>query len=161
MISRQYLWGNKRFQEKFYFNPGDTGFKVFDTRFGKIGVAICWDQWFPEAARVMALQGAEVSAEVRCCPKFWLLLCFAWLDRHGYFEWKPRSFAFPASWARCLSVNHSSTALKKRLPHGTQYVKTAAIRRGIPLRYVVDSRGQVGNGSPRRVCGACALLFCC
>ncbi|CAM9887782.1 unnamed protein product [Ascophyllum nodosum] len=48
------------YQEKFYFNPGDTGFKVFDTRFGKIGVAICWDQWFPEAARVMALQGADL-----------------------------------------------------------------------------------------------------
>ncbi|CAM9208194.1 unnamed protein product [Hapterophycus canaliculatus] len=48
------------YQEKFYFNPGDTGFKVFDTRFGKIGVAICWDQWFPEAARGMALQGAEI-----------------------------------------------------------------------------------------------------
>ncbi|CAB1101023.1 CPA [Ectocarpus sp. CCAP 1310/34] len=48
------------YQEKFYFNPGDTGFKVFDTQFGKIGVAICWDQWFPEAARSMALQGAEL-----------------------------------------------------------------------------------------------------
>ncbi len=47
-------------QEKFYFSPGDTGFKVFGTRFGKVGVAICWDQWFPEAARAMALQGAEV-----------------------------------------------------------------------------------------------------
>ncbi|KAM0947464.1 putative N-carbamoylputrescine amidase [Dioscorea sansibarensis] len=48
------------YQEKFYFNPGDTGFKVFATKFAKIGVAICWDQWFPEAARAMALQGAEV-----------------------------------------------------------------------------------------------------
>eukprot|EP00752_Nemacystus_decipiens_P002402 g2265.t1 len=48
------------YQEKFYFNPGDTGFKVFETKFGKIGVAICWDQWFPEAARAMALQGAEL-----------------------------------------------------------------------------------------------------
>lgn len=48
------------YQEKFYFNPGDTGFKVFETKFAKIGVAICWDQWFPEAARAMALQGAEV-----------------------------------------------------------------------------------------------------
>lgn len=47
-------------QEKFYFSPGDTGFKVFDSRYGKIGVAICWDQWFPEAARAMVLQGAEV-----------------------------------------------------------------------------------------------------
>ncbi len=48
------------YQEKHYFAPGDTGFQVWDTRFGKIGVAICWDQWFPEAARVMALKGAEL-----------------------------------------------------------------------------------------------------
>ncbi len=48
------------YQEKFYFTPGDTGFKVWDTKFGKIGVGICWDQWFPEAARCMALNGAEL-----------------------------------------------------------------------------------------------------
>lgn len=48
------------YQEKFYFTPGDTGFKVFDTRFGTIGVGICWDQWFPETARAMALLGAEL-----------------------------------------------------------------------------------------------------
>eukprot|EP00245_Coleochaete_scutata_P004077 TRINITY_DN16296_c0_g1_i1.p2 TRINITY_DN16296_c0_g1~~TRINITY_DN16296_c0_g1_i1.p2 ORF type:complete len:305 (+),score=61.70 TRINITY_DN16296_c0_g1_i1:143-1057(+) len=48
------------YQEKFYFSPGDTGFKVFKTRYANIGVGICWDQWFPEAARAMALQGAEV-----------------------------------------------------------------------------------------------------
>tara|TARA_B100001057_G_C22824746_1_gene940950 strand:- start:276 stop:1148 length:873 start_codon:yes stop_codon:yes gene_type:complete len=48
------------YQEKFYFNPGDTGFKVWDTAYAKIGVGICWDQWFPEAARIMALKGAEV-----------------------------------------------------------------------------------------------------
>ena len=47
------------YQEKYYFTPGDTGFKVWATRFGKIGVGICWDQWFPEAARAMALMGAE------------------------------------------------------------------------------------------------------
>jgi N-carbamoylputrescine amidase len=47
------------YQEKFYFTPGDTGFRVWRTRFGTFGCAICWDQWFPEAARVMALQGAE------------------------------------------------------------------------------------------------------
>ena len=41
--------------EKYYFNPGDTGFKVWETAFGKIGIGICWDQWFPEAARIMAL----------------------------------------------------------------------------------------------------------
>ena len=47
------------YQEKFYFNPGDTGFKVWDTSFGRIGVGICWDQWFPECARAMALLGAD------------------------------------------------------------------------------------------------------
>ena len=48
------------YQEKYYFSPGDTGFRVWQTRYAKIGVGICWDQWFPEAARVMALQGAEL-----------------------------------------------------------------------------------------------------
>ncbi|HAJ73166.1 MAG TPA: N-carbamoylputrescine amidase [Lachnospiraceae bacterium] len=48
------------YQEKFYFTPGDTGFKVWNTRYGKIGVGICWDQWFPECARSMALMGAEI-----------------------------------------------------------------------------------------------------
>lgn len=48
------------YQEKFYFTPGDTGFRVFQTRFGTIGVGICWDQWFPETARSMALLGAEL-----------------------------------------------------------------------------------------------------
>lgn len=48
------------YYEKFYFSPGDTGFKVWDTRYAKIGVGICWDQWFPEAARIMCLKGAEL-----------------------------------------------------------------------------------------------------
>jgi N-carbamoylputrescine amidase len=48
------------YHEKYYFSPGDTGFKVFDTKFAKLGVAICWDQWFPETARAMALMGAEI-----------------------------------------------------------------------------------------------------
>ncbi|PWJ48189.1 N-carbamoylputrescine amidase [Faecalicatena contorta] len=48
------------YQEKFYFTPGDTGFTVWDTRYGKIGVGICWDQWFPETARCLALKGADV-----------------------------------------------------------------------------------------------------
>ena len=48
------------YQEKFYFRPGDTGFKVWPTRFGTLGVGICWDQWFPECARAMALLGAEL-----------------------------------------------------------------------------------------------------
>ena len=48
------------YQEKYYFRPGDTGFKVWNTRFGRVGTGICWDQWYPEAARAMTLMGAEV-----------------------------------------------------------------------------------------------------
>ena len=48
------------YEEKFYFNPGDTGFKVWKTRYGMVGCGICWDQWYPEAARCMALMGADV-----------------------------------------------------------------------------------------------------
>jgi N-carbamoylputrescine amidase len=48
------------YEEKFYFRPGNTGFKVWDTRFGKLGVGICWDQWYPECARAMMLLGAEI-----------------------------------------------------------------------------------------------------
>ena len=48
------------FYEKFYFTPGDTGFRAWQTRYGKIGVLICWDQWYPEGARLTALQGAEI-----------------------------------------------------------------------------------------------------
>lgn len=48
------------YYEKYYFTPGDIGFRTFDTRFGRIGVLICWDQWFPEGARLTALQGAQV-----------------------------------------------------------------------------------------------------
>jgi N-carbamoylputrescine amidase len=48
------------YEEKFYFSPGDTGFMVFDTAAGRIGIGICWDQWFPECARILALKGAEL-----------------------------------------------------------------------------------------------------
>ena len=48
------------YEEKYYFSPGDTGYKVWDTAFGRIGLGICWDQWFPECARAMALMGAEM-----------------------------------------------------------------------------------------------------
>ena len=48
------------YEEKYYFHPGNTGFKVFETKYAKIGVGICWDQWFPEASRIMALNGAEL-----------------------------------------------------------------------------------------------------
>ncbi len=48
------------YEEKFYFSPGDTGFKVFKTKYGRIGIGICWDQWFPETARILTLKGAEL-----------------------------------------------------------------------------------------------------
>ncbi|MCC6920540.1 MAG: N-carbamoylputrescine amidase [Alphaproteobacteria bacterium] len=48
------------YHEKFYFNPGDTGFPVWETQVGRVGAAVCWDQWFPEVARILALKGAEV-----------------------------------------------------------------------------------------------------
>ena len=48
------------YQEKYYFSPGDTGFKVWPTQYGNVGVGICWDQWFPECARAMALKGADI-----------------------------------------------------------------------------------------------------
>lgn len=51
---------NPQYEEKFYFTPGDTGFKVFNTMYGRIGIGICWDQWFPETARCLALLGAEM-----------------------------------------------------------------------------------------------------
>jgi N-carbamoylputrescine amidase len=51
---------NPGYEEKYYFSPGDTGFGVLDTRFGRIGCGICWDQWFPETARCLALKGAEM-----------------------------------------------------------------------------------------------------
>ena len=51
---------NPGYEEKFYFSPGDTGFPVIDTKFARLGCAICWDQWFPEVARILTLKGAEV-----------------------------------------------------------------------------------------------------
>ena len=57
---KSHIPDGRGYQEKFYFSPGDTGFKVWDTAAGRIGLGICWDQWFPEAARAMALMGAEI-----------------------------------------------------------------------------------------------------
>ena len=57
---KSHIPDDPQFMEKFYFTPGDTGYRVFNTKFGKIGVLICWDQWFPEAARITALMGAEI-----------------------------------------------------------------------------------------------------
>ena len=57
---KSHIPDGRGYQEKFYFSPGDTGFKVWDTAAGKLGLGICWDQWFPETARAMALMGAEL-----------------------------------------------------------------------------------------------------
>ena len=60
MYRKMHIPDDPRYYEKFYFTPGDLGFKNFDTKYGRIGVLICWDQWFPEAARLTAMQGADV-----------------------------------------------------------------------------------------------------
>jgi N-carbamoylputrescine amidase len=57
---KMHIPDDPHYYEKFYFTPGDLGFKVFDTKFGRIGILICWDQWFPEAPRLLGLQGVEV-----------------------------------------------------------------------------------------------------
>jgi N-carbamoylputrescine amidase len=57
---KSHIPDGRGYQEKFYFSPGDTGFKVWGTAAGKVGLGICWDQWFPEVARAMALMGAEI-----------------------------------------------------------------------------------------------------
>jgi N-carbamoylputrescine amidase len=60
MYRKMHIPDDPLYYEKFYFTPGDLGFRSFRTRFGCLGVGICWDQWYPEAARLMALQGAEI-----------------------------------------------------------------------------------------------------
>lgn len=60
MYRKMHIPEDPAYYEKFYFTPGDLGYKTFDTKFAKIGVLICWDQWYPEAARLTALQGAEI-----------------------------------------------------------------------------------------------------
>jgi N-carbamoylputrescine amidase len=57
---KMHIPDDPHYYEKFYFTPGDTGFRVFDTRFGRVGVLVCWDQWYPEAARLTALRGADI-----------------------------------------------------------------------------------------------------
>jgi len=57
---KMHIPDDPHYYEKFYFTPGDLGYKVFDTKYGRIGVLICWDQWFPEAARLLGLQGVEI-----------------------------------------------------------------------------------------------------
>jgi N-carbamoylputrescine amidase len=60
MYRKMHIPDDPLYYEKFYFTPGDLGFRAFDTKFGKIGVCVCWDQWYPEAARLTALAGAQI-----------------------------------------------------------------------------------------------------
>ncbi len=81
------------YYEKFYFTPGDTGFRAWDTKYGKIGVLVCWDQWYPEAARLTALQGAEIifyPTAIGWHPKEKRALG---ADQHGAWEIIQRSHA--------------------------------------------------------------------
>jgi N-carbamoylputrescine amidase len=57
---KMHIPDDPQYYEKFYFTPGDTGFRSFDTKFGRVGVCVCWDQWYPEAARLTALTGAQI-----------------------------------------------------------------------------------------------------
>jgi N-carbamoylputrescine amidase len=83
---KQHIPDDPGFYEKFYFSPGDGGYKVFDTRYGKIGTLICWDQWYPEAARITSLMGAEVIF----CPTAigWALSQEEPLNRQQYEAWQ-------------------------------------------------------------------------
>lgn len=60
MYRKMHIPDDPLYYEKFYFTPGDLGFRAFDTRFGRVGVCVCWDQWYPEAARLTALAGAQI-----------------------------------------------------------------------------------------------------
>lgn len=60
MYRKMHIPDDPAYYEKFYFTPGDLGYKIFETKYAKIGVLICWDQWYPEAARITALKGAEI-----------------------------------------------------------------------------------------------------
>lgn len=60
MYRKMHIPDDPSYYEKFYFTPGDLGFRSFDTRFGRVGVCVCWDQWYPEAARLTALSGAQI-----------------------------------------------------------------------------------------------------
>lgn len=83
---KQHIPDDPGFYEKFYFSPGDGGYKVFDTRYGRIGTLICWDQWYPEAARITSLMGAEVIF----CPTAigWALSQEESLNRQQYEAWQ-------------------------------------------------------------------------
>ncbi|HMP30443.1 MAG TPA: carbon-nitrogen hydrolase [Saprospiraceae bacterium] len=92
------------FYEKFYFTPGDLGYKVWDTKFGKIGVLICWDQWYPEAARITALMGAEIIFYPTAIG--WATLQDAHTNEEQYNAWQTiqRSHAV-ANGVHVVSVN--------------------------------------------------------
>lgn len=92
------------YYEKFYFTPGDLGYKVFQTQFGKVGVLICWDQWYPEAARITALMGAEILFYPTAIG--WALSQTAEVNQDQYSAWQTiqRSHAI-ANGIPVVSVN--------------------------------------------------------
>ncbi|HEY9124549.1 MAG TPA: carbon-nitrogen hydrolase [Bacteroidales bacterium] len=96
------------FYEKFYFAPGDTGYKAFDTKYGRIGVLICWDQWYPEAARITSLMGAKVLFYPTAIG--WELDTSAEINNEQYQAWQTiqRSHAI-ANGVHVVSVNRVGT----------------------------------------------------
>ena len=83
---KQHIPDDPGYYEKFYFTPGDGGYKVFNTRFGKIGTLICWDQWYPEAARITSLMGAEILFYPTAIG--WALSQPDELNRKQYLAWQ-------------------------------------------------------------------------
>ena len=83
---KQHIPDDPGYYEKFYFTPGDGGYQVFDTRYARIGTLICWDQWYPEAARITALMGAEIIFYPTAIG--WALSQPDWLNEQQYQSWQ-------------------------------------------------------------------------
>lgn len=123
------------YQEKFHFTPGNTGFRTFATKFGTIGVGICWDQWFPEAARCMVLQGAEI---------------LFYPTAIGSEPPDPSADTRP-HWQRCIqghaAANLVPTVVSNRI--GKEYAKTSSnFIKFYGSSFITDHHGKIVEESP-------------
>lgn len=132
------------YQEKFFFNPGDTGFKVWDTAYGRIGCGICWDQWFPETARCLVLAGAE-------------LLFFPTAIGSEPLEPDINS---RAHWQTAMqghaAANLTPVIASNRV--GTEYEEESFIR-FYGSSFIADERGQIVESLDEEQTGTCLATF--